>query len=210
MRVAAALREEQRGAVARAGKARIVAHAGVFSAAYLAYGFVSSITFGPQFHGLDVHLARAFFMAVLAARLRVPGGPSLMGLISGLLLLGIPAPSAPFLLPASVLAGLSYDLWMRGGAYAQNVSRMGRIIGGSALGGVAESAVVTAGYSVFLPALLGTGFLVQLLTAGPLVGGTILLAWGVLLGANAALSAVGGALAAPFTRGQSARLGRGT
>jgi hypothetical protein len=133
-----------------------------------------------------------------------------MGVISGLLLLGIPVPSAPFLLPATILAGLTYDLSMRLGVYAQNVNRIGRIISGSALEGVAESAVVTAGYTVFLPALLGTGFLVQILTTGPVVGATLLLAWAIFLGANATLSSVGGLLATPFIGGRRARLGSDT
>lgn len=201
MRVQALLREA-RPATGKVAKSRIIAHAGVFTALYIAYGFGSSVSFGPQLHGLDVHAARALLMAVLAARLRTPGGPSLMGLISGLLLLGIPAPSAPFLLPASLLAGVTYDMVMRAGIYAENVRRPARVLGGSALEGIAESAVVTAGYTLFLPQLLGTGFLVQLVTSAPLVGATALLVWTLLLGANAGLSVVGGAIAAPFIRGR--------
>lgn len=181
-------------------RTRIVAHAGIFAAAYLVYGFSSGVSFGAQLHGLDVHVARAFLMAVVAARLRAPGGPSLMGLISGLLLLGIPGPSAPFLLPASLLAGVSYDLAMRAGIYAENVGRPGRILAGSALEGIVESAVVTGGYALFLPQLLGTGVLVQLVTSGPILGATLLVAWAILLGSNAGLSVIGGAIAALFVR----------
>lgn len=147
------------------------------------YGFLSGITLGEQLHGVDVHIARAFFMATLAAQLSTPGGPTLMGIISGIALTRVPGPSAPFLLPASILAGITYDFFMRGGDYRTNTRKSLWIFLASAVSGLGESAVVMGGLTII-------GFFGVALT--PVV---LFLIWIPELGGNVIMSLIGALIA---------------
>lgn len=112
-----------------------------------------------------------------------------MGLVSGFLLLGIPAPAAFLYLPASVLAGLVYDyaLWSD---YSQAVLKKSRAIPAAVLSGIAES--ITAMIGLFI---LGFPFetLLGRLDLIGLTGPIGILLYG--LGKNVAMSALGAAVA---------------
>jgi hypothetical protein len=177
----------------RISRSKIVAFSGLFAAAYLTYGFISSVSAGQILHGVDIHLVRALLMASLAAVLGYTGGPSIMGTVSGLLLAGSPfgGASKTFLLPSSVVAGLVFDLAMRGGKYGENVKRLGRIGLASGLSGLAESAVVTGGLTAIGFPFQEAVELISIVIPG--VG--LSHVWVYLLGRNLVMSVVGGLLA---------------
>lgn len=172
-----------------ASRTKLIAIAALFAALYILLSYVSSYIVGPQLRGVDAHFWRALLMAVLASRLRTRGGPTLMGLVSGFLLLGIPAPAAFLYLPASVLAGLVYDyaLWSD---YSQAVLKKSRAIPAAVLSGIAES--ITAMIGLFI---LGFPFetLLGRLDLIGLTGPIGILLYG--LGKNVAMSALGAAVA---------------
>ena len=170
---------------------RTISYAAGFSALYLLLTYFSSLAFGPVLRGSDAHLLRALLMALLATRLRAPGGPTLMGVISGVLLLGIPAPAAFLYFPGSVAAGLVYDASLRLGPYSKRARARGPVISSSILSGLAESFVVTSSFF-----LIGFPFeeIVSRLAFGGLESG-VLGIWFYSLGKNAVMSIVGAGIA---------------
>lgn len=170
-----------------AARSRMVAYVGIFTGFYLLYALPSGAILGQALHGADVHIPRAFLMALLAAKLGRAGGPTLMGVVSGLILFFVPGPSALFLLPASILAGLTYDLILKGRDYATNARNRVRVLTGSGMEGLVESAVVMAGLSAI-------GLF------GPLTPGMLALIWTFELATNLVLSLVGAALAIAVLR----------
>ena len=68
----------------------MIAYAAIFSALYLLLSYSSSTVFGPLFRGSEAHCFRAMTMALIAARLAYPGGPIIMSVVSGFLLLFVP------------------------------------------------------------------------------------------------------------------------
>lgn len=177
----------------RVSRSKIVAFSGLFAAAYLAYGFISSVSFGQVLHSVDIHLVRALLMATLAAVLGYTGGPSVMGTVSGILLAGSPfgGASKAFLLPSTLAAGLVFDLAMKGGKYSNNVKRLGRIGLASGLSGLAESVVVTGGLTAIGFPFQEAAALISIVIPG--VGLTHV--WIYLLGRNLVMSLIGGLLA---------------
>ena len=127
------------------GRSKVIAYAAVFSAFYLLLSYSVAITIGPVLRGSGAHLFRALLMVLIAARLGVPGGATMMGIISGVLLLAVPAPAAFLYFPGTVAAGLVYDLSLRGN-FARNATNSRRILTGSLLSGIAESVIVTGGF----------------------------------------------------------------
>ena len=125
----------------------MIAYAAIFSALYLLLSYSSSTVFGPLFRGSEAHCFRAMTMALIAARLAYPGGPIIMSVVSGFLLLFVPAPAAFLYLPGTIGAGVSYDYFLRQGNYKTNSSNPSKIVIGS-VSGVVESLIVTAGLLV--------------------------------------------------------------
>jgi len=174
-------------------RSKVVAFSGLFSALYLAYGFVSGVSIGNILHAVDVHLVRAFLMASLAAVLGYAWGSTLMGTVSGILLAGSPfgGASKPFLLPASVAAGLVFDLAMRGGDYSKNVKKLSRIQIAAGLSGLVESAVVNGGLTAIGFPFQEAVEVIALVIPGVTLGHV----WLYLLGRNLVMSLIGGFLA---------------
>ena len=168
-----------------------ISYAAMFSALYLLLAYFTSLFLGPQLRGSDAHLIRATLMVLLAARLRTPGGPILMGLISGMLLLGIPAPISFFYLPGSLAAGLVYDASLNMGNYAEATQSRKRVILASALSGLSESIIVTAGFFII-------GFPFQEISTRLSLGGLnpgIAGIWLYSIGKNGLMSIIGAIIA---------------
>ena len=83
-------------------------------------------------------------MTILALRLRVIGGPSLMGLISGFLLLAVPSSTSILYLHSSLLCGITYDLIMKTSYNKPKINR-NIIIISAILSGFIESISVLTG-----------------------------------------------------------------
>ena len=95
-------------------------YAASFSALYIILAYLVTFVTGPSLRGSDAHLIRALLIVILASRFKTPGSATLMGIISGFILLGVPAPASFLYLPGSILAGLTYDLFMSIGNYSKN------------------------------------------------------------------------------------------
>ena len=121
-------------------------YAASFSALYLILGYLVTFVTGPSLRGSDAHLIRALLIVVLASRFKTPGSATLMGIISGFILLGIPAPASFLYLPGSILAGLTYDLFMSIGNYSKNSKNKILIILFSIFSGISEAIIVTFGF----------------------------------------------------------------
>ena len=169
------------------GRSKVIAYAAVFSAFYLLLSYSVAITIGPVLRGSGAHLFRALLMVLIAARLGVPGGATMMGIISGVLLLAVPAPAAFLYFPGTVAAGLVYDLSLRGN-FARNATNSRRILTGSLLSGIAESVIVTGGF--FLIGFSFTEIIAALAASGYASAGIIGI-WIFALGKNIIMTTVG-------------------
>ena len=125
-----------------------IAYSAILSSLYLILSYITSYAIGPQIRGIDAHFWRAMLMTILAMRLRVIGGPSLMGVISGFLLLAVPSSTSFLYLHSSILCGITYDLIMKS---SYNNSRIKRsiIITSSIISGLVESVSVLIGLFIF-------------------------------------------------------------
>ena len=126
-------------------RSQLIAFATIFTALYFVLSYSISVVVGPILRGSGAHFFRAFCMVLIAAKLRSPNGPFIMGTISGILLLLVPAPHSFLYLPGSIAAGLIYDKWLQFGNYYFNSISHTKIIIGSILSGIGESVVVTTG-----------------------------------------------------------------
>ena len=173
-------------------RSRLISYAAIFTALYMLLSYSISISVGPVLRGSGAHLFRALLMAIIAAMLRGPGGPIMMSIISGVLLLAVPAPAAFLYLPGTLAAGLVYDFGLRGGNYSQNARNGFRILTASVLSGIAEAIVVTGGFFI-----IGFSF-IEIVTAVSASGyGSSGLAgiWAVSIGKNIVMSTIGASLA---------------
>ncbi len=117
-----------------------------------------------------------------------------MGIVSGLIFVAaVPAPNEYYLLPATIAAGLVYDLVLYSGAgeYKAGAASKMRVLAGSGISGVAESitalSILTfvSGYQFILP--------VSVTNVNP-----VLIYWAIDLPLNAILSIVGTSIAVGF------------
>lgn len=114
----------------------------LISALYAVLGTVSGLLLGPALRGYPAHFFRGLTMSMTAAYSRRMWSTTIMGAISGLIFLAIVPAPAPYLLIASLSAGLIYDLTTRiGGSYAESSRRSRRIAVATILSGVGESVV---------------------------------------------------------------------
>ena len=99
-------------------------------------------------------------MTILALRLRVIGGPSLMGLISGFLLLAVPSSTSILYLHSSLLCGITYDLIMKTSYNKPKINR-NIIIISAILSGFIESISVFEYPNAFviIPLLISIGLI---------------------------------------------------
>ena len=128
-------------------RARMVAMSGVLSGFYLTYAFMSSVALGRFVQGVDIHFVRALVLTILVVRLGKPWGASTLGFISAILLAVAPfsSPDKIFLIPATLAAGVVFDLVLMAGNYRENVLKKSRIGIAAALSGSAESLIVVGG-----------------------------------------------------------------
>ncbi len=128
-------------------RARMVAMSGVLSGFYLMYAFMSSVALGRFFQGVDIHFVRALVLTIVAVRLAKPWGASTLGFISAILLAVAPfsSPDKIFLIPATLAAGVVFDLVLMAGRYEENVLKKSRVAIAAALSGLAESLIVVGG-----------------------------------------------------------------
>ena len=126
-------------------RTKLIAYATIFTAVYFVLSYAVSVVIGPLLRGSGAHFFRAFCMVLIASQLRTPNGPLILGIISGILLLLVPAPASYLYLPGSIGAGIVYDFWLRRGDYSKNAISTKMILIGSMLSGAAESAIVTFG-----------------------------------------------------------------
>jgi hypothetical protein len=145
----------------------------LFSAVYVVYGVISSYGVGHLTHGIDTHLTRSLTVTVLAAYIGKFTAPTLMGVVSGLLLgFLIPAPFGLIYLPPSVFAYcLVYDVYMRQVGYPRSAANTRHILVATVIASVLMSIIALALLSVlqvFRPEVLLFAWI------GELVGGTVL------------------------------------
>ncbi len=156
----------------------------LLSATYVAYGLLSSYTVGIVTHGTDTHFVRSATVVVLAAYIRKFTGPTLMGVVSGLLFgFLIPAagnPAGLLYLPPSVFAyAFLYDVYMRQAGYPGSPTRGRHVIIGTIIGSIAMSVIaltVLTLVQVFTPEVILFAWV------GELIGGIALGIGGSLLG----------------------------
>lgn len=184
-------------------RVKLIAYATMFTAVYFVLSYVVSATVGPLLRGSGAHFFRAFCMVLIASQLRTPNGPLVFSIVSGLLLLMVPAPASYLYLPGSIGAGLVYEFCLRRGDYAKNAISNKMMVIGSMLSGAAESAIVTAGlfaigfsFSELLVLTTSTGF--------PNVG--ILGIWIFSLSKNILMSTLGAFVAIGFIKSKLSQL----
>ena len=184
-------------------RVKLIAYATMFTAIYFVLAYVVSATIGPLLRGSGAHFFRAFCMVLFASQLRTPKGPFVFSIISGFLLLMVPAPASYLYLPGSVGAGLVYEFWLRRGDYAKNAVSNNMIIVGSILSGATESAIVTAG--LFAIGFSFSELLVLTASTGlPNIG--IAGIWIFSLSKNILLSAIGAFVAIGFIKSKLTQL----
>lgn len=173
-------------------RARMIAMSGVLSGFYLMYAFTSSVALGRFLQGVDIHLVRALVLTIVAARLGRPWGPSTIGFISAILIAVAPfsSPDKIFLIPATLAAGIVFDLMLMLGRYEENVLNRFRVGVAAAVSGTAESLIVLGGLlAIGWPFTDSANFLKFIIgTASPI------LLFGFLVGRNIAMSLVGASL----------------
>jgi len=125
---------------------RQIAFIGILSAAYVAAGTTLGFLVGPALRGYPAHFFRGLLMSATAAYSRRMWSSTAMGAISGLIfLVTVPITPAPYLLPASIAAGVAYDLSARvRSQYQESVRSRRRILLSTVLSGLAESVVALA------------------------------------------------------------------
>lgn len=184
-------------------RVKLIAYATMFTAIYFVLAYVVSATIGPLLRGSGAHFFRAFCMVLIASQLRTPNGPLVFSIVSGFLLLMVPAPASYLYLPGSIGAGLVYEFWLRRGDYAKNAVSSNMIIVGSILSGATESAIVTAG--LFAIGFSFSELLVLTASTGlPNVG--IVGIWVFSLSKNILLSALGAFVAIGFIKSKLTQL----
>ena len=184
-------------------RVKLIAYATMFTAIYFVLAYVVSATIGPLLRGAGAQFFRAFCMVLIASQLRTPNGPLVFSIISGFLLLMVPAPASYLYLPGSVGAGLVYEFWLRRGDYAKNAVSNNMIIVGSILSGATESAIVTAG--LFAIGFSFSELLVLTASTGlPNIG--IAGIWIFSLSKNILLSAIGAFVAIGFIKSKLTQL----
>ena len=176
-------------------RSQLIAFATIFTALYFVLSYSVSIVIGPLLRGSGAHFFRAFCMVLIAAKLRSPNGPFIMGTISGILLLLVPAPHSFLYLPGSIVAGFIYDKWLQYGNYYTNSISRTKIVIGSMLSGFGESIVVTAGLF-----LLGFNFteIIALANSTGLGSTSFIGIWIFSIGKNIVMSFFGAAFAFGF------------
>jgi hypothetical protein len=175
----------------QAKRVKIIAYGAVLSAVYVVYAGISSATIGQILHGVDVHFVRAFVLVIGAAQVKRFGVPTVIGFVSGLLFasfaIGAP-PDFLFLIPATIAAGFTYDIALRGGDYAKNATTLRRIFVATLLSSLSESVVVIGGLvAIGWQFSQPEGFLAAILGVAPPFAVLIFF----LLGRNILLSALG-------------------
>jgi hypothetical protein len=160
---------------------RDISFVAVFSAVYVVYGAISSYAVGHLTHGIDTHLVRSLTVTVLAGYLGKFTAPTLMGVVSGLLLgFLIPAPFGLLYLPPSVFTYcLVYDIYMRQAGYPQSAAKTRHILFATVIASVLMSIIALTLLSVvqvFRPEVLLFAWV------GELVGGTLVGIGGSLAG----------------------------
>ena len=178
-------------------RSQLIAFATIFTALYFVLSYSVSIVIGPLLRGSGAHFFRAFCMVLIAAKLRSPNGPFIMGTISGILLLLVPAPHSFLYLPGSIVAGFIYDKWLQYGNYYTNSISRTKIVIGSLLSGFGESIVVTAGLF-----LLGFNFteIIALANSTGLGSTSFIGIWIFSIGKNIVMSFFGAAFAFGFIK----------
>jgi hypothetical protein len=177
---------------------RAVTFIGLFSALYIVTaGIVGNIT-GEGLAsvllsgGYPEHILRGIFMAGVVISTRRMWSATLMGVVSGIVfLITVPAPQF-YLLPATVAAGLVYDLTLKlassNSKYAEAATSKRKVLLGAGVSGIAESVVALSILTFILHfpfALVGSGVPVWLY-------------WSVDLPLNFALSILGASVATAY------------
>jgi hypothetical protein len=174
-----------------ARRVKIIAYGAVLSAVYVVYAGISSATIGQILQGVDVHFVRAFVLVIGAAQVKRFGVPTVIGFVSGLLFASLAIGAPPdfiFLIPATIAAGLTYDVALRGGDYAKNATTLRRIFAATLLSSLSESMVVIGGLvAIGWQFTQSEGFLAAILGVAPPLAVLIFF----LLGRNVLLSALG-------------------
>jgi len=117
----------------------------LFSAIYVSYGYVSSITIGGVTHGVDTSFVRSALFPLLVAYTLQFGYSTLMGAVSGIIFtFVILGPFPIYLLPSVLLYGLTYDLYMRTVGYSTNAKKAKHILAASAVSSIVMSLVALA------------------------------------------------------------------
>ncbi len=126
-----------------------------------------------------------------AAQVKRFGVPTVIGFVSALLLASVAIGAPPdflFLIPATMAAGLTYDVALRGGDYAKNAITLRRIFAATLLSSVSESVVVVGGLvAIGWSFSQSEGFLAAILGVAPPLAVLIFF----LLGRNIFLSVLG-------------------
>ncbi|MCS7142664.1 MAG: hypothetical protein NZ920_02550 [Aigarchaeota archaeon] len=144
---------------------RGITNVGIFAALYIVSSVTLALLAGPLIRGYPSHFFRGLFISCASASSRMRWSGTLFGTVSGVIfLLTIPAP-APYLLVASPVAGLIYDLVIASfGNYAQSARRTKSIMLANGASGTAEGFVAMA-VLIFSGVISGTATLLMILVA---------------------------------------------
>ncbi len=121
-------------------RSRDFALVAVFAAIFISYGYVSSVNFRAFTLSLDLFFLIAAMFAILAMMVERSGAPLLLGTVTGLILLGSPAPATQHIAASLIANGLVFDLALRA---TSRIGAQGRthIIIANSLGNFAMAAV---------------------------------------------------------------------
>ncbi len=111
-----------------------------FAAVYIGYGYVSSLFFRQLTLSVDLFFLLAAMFALLAVVVRKSGAALLLGIVTGVTLLGSPAPAAHHIGASLVAGGLVFDIYLMLTRGIRSLSRL-HITIAAGLGNLALSAV---------------------------------------------------------------------
>ncbi len=111
-----------------------------FAAIYIGYGYVSSVFFRQITLSVDLFFLLAAMFSILAVVVKKSGAALLLGTVTGLILLGSPAPASQHIAASLIAGGLTFEMSLILLSRVLSSSRV-RIVLAGALGNFALAAV---------------------------------------------------------------------
>lgn len=156
-----------------------------FAAIYIGYGYVSSVFFRQFTLSVDLFFLLAAMFAILTLVIEKFGAALLLGTVTGLILLGSPAPVVQHIAASLIANGLVFDMSLKALGRILSSART-RIVASGALGNLAMAAIGLLTLQAFgLPLsseIWGTKLALQVFVGIVLVRDTLVGAAGALFG----------------------------